>query len=206
VDGSDRRIKNNFIPIDDDKLLNQIENLELTTYNFKDPRFKSSRNTLGFIADSLENQSYFENFMEISNYNIPFDVEKQIELDYILKDKIITVSNYTLDLNKEYYYYAYKEDGNFLTIQNKPLSENSFEYLFDDEFIKLVVIGTKQDNMKNLKSTKLVAPCYAGVQALIKKNKILEQRVSDLELKLNLVDELELKLNLIYEKLNISYI
>ena len=206
VDGSDRRIKNNFIPIDDDKLLNQIENLELTTYNFKDPRFKSNKNTLGFIADSLENQSYFENFMEISNYNIPFDVEKQIELDYILKDKIITVSNYTLDLNKEYYYYAYKEDGNFLTIQNKPLSENSFEYLFDDEFIKLVVIGTKQDNMKNIKSTKLVAPCYAGVQALIKKNKILEQRVSDLELKLNLVDELELKLNLIYEKLNISYI
>ena len=82
VDGSDRRIKTNFISIDDDKLLNEIEQLELTTYNFKDPRFKSKRNTLGFIADSLEGQTYFENFMEISNYNMPFD--DQIELNYTI--------------------------------------------------------------------------------------------------------------------------
>ena len=193
VDGSDRRIKNNFIPIEDDKLLNQIENLELITYNFKDPRFKSNKNTLGFIADSLIGKTYFENFMEISNYNIPFDVENQIELEYILKDKIITISNYKLDLKKEYYYYAYKEDGNFLTIQNKPLTENSFECHLEEEFFKLVVIGTKQDDMKNIKTNKLVAPAYAGIQALIKKNKYLE----------NEVVELKLQMKKIYEKLNI---
>ena len=61
-------------------MLNQIGNLELTTYNFKDPRFKSDKNTLGFIADSLQGKSYFEDFMEISDYNIPFDVIDQIEL------------------------------------------------------------------------------------------------------------------------------
>ena len=210
VNGSDRRIKNNFIPIDDDKLLNQIEQLELTTYNFKDPRFKSNKNTLGFIADSLENQSYFENFMEISNYNIPFDEIDQIELEYNLTNKIITVSNYTLDLNKEYYYYAYKEDGNFLTIENKPLTENTFECYLEEKFIKLVVIGTKEDDMKNIKTNKLVAPCYAGVQALIKKNKYLENEVIELKNTVNelenKVDILELQMKIIYDKLSISYI
>ena len=122
--------------------------------------------------------------MEISDYNIPFDVIDQIELDYVLKDKVITVSNYTLDLTKEYYYYAYKLDGTFLTIQNKPLSSNSFECNLDQEFISLKVIGTKQDDMKNIKTNKLVAPCFAGVQALIKKNTILESRVKNLELKI----------------------
>ena len=102
---SDRRIKTNFIPIDDDELLSQIENLELTTYNFKDPKFTSDKNTLGFIADSLENKSYFEGFVVVDRYAMPFDEIDQIELVYVLKDKIITVSNYTLDLTKEYYYY-----------------------------------------------------------------------------------------------------
>ena len=59
INGSDRRIKDNFIPVDDNELLNQIGNLELTTYNFKDPRFKSDKNTLGFIADSLTRKILF---------------------------------------------------------------------------------------------------------------------------------------------------
>ncbi len=200
---SDRRIKTNFIPINNDELLNQIENLELTTYNFKDPKFKSDENTVGFIADSLQNKSYFEGFVVVGSYNMPFDEIDQIQLDYVLKDKIITVSNYILDLTKEYYYYAYKSDGTFLTIQNKPLTENSFEYLFDDEFIRLVVIGEKRNDCKSIKPEKLIPGAYAGIQSLIKKNKYLENEVIELK---NKVDELELKLNLIYEKLNISYI
>ena len=159
INASDRRIKDNFIPIDDNELLTQIGSLELTTYNFKDPRFKSDKNTLGFIADSLQGKSYFEDFMEISDYNIPFDVIDQLELDYVLKDKVITVSNYTLDLAKEYYYYAYKEDGTFLTIENKPLTTNGFEYLFDAEFIRLVVTGTKEDDCKSIKPEKKNPGC-----------------------------------------------
>lgn len=191
---SDRRIKTNFIPINNDELLNQIENLELTTYNFKDPKFKSDENTLGFIADSLQHKSYFDGFVVVGTYNMPFDEIDQIQLDYVLKDKIITVSNYILDLTKQYYYYAYKADGTFLTIENKPLSENSFEYLFDDEFIRLVVIGEKRNDCKSIKPEKLIPGAYAGIQSLIKKNKYLE----------NKVNELELKLGLIMQNLNIS--
>ena len=78
---------------------------------------------LDLLPISLEHKSYFKDFIEVSTYNMPFDEINQVELNYVLKDKIITVSNYTLDLTKEYYYYAYKEDGSFLTIQNKPLSD-----------------------------------------------------------------------------------
>ena len=165
----------------------------MTTYNFKDPRFKSDKNTLGFIADSLENKSYFEGFVVVDSYNMPFDIIDQIELDYVLKDKIITVSNYTLDLTKEYYHYAYKEDGSFLTIENKPLTTNSFEYLFDDEFIRLVVIGEKRNDCKSIKPDKLIPAAYAGIQSIIKQNRDLK----------NKVDELELKLNLVLNKLNL---
>ena len=189
VNGSDRRIKNNFIPIDKDELLNQIENLELSTYNFKDPNFTQETNTLGFIADSLEGKSYFDNFVKITSYNMPFDVIDQIELDYTLNNNIITVSNYVLDLTKEYYYYAYKEDDSFLTIQNFPLSENSFKYDFEEEFVKLVVIGINRDDMKNIRPEKLVPGAYAGIQALIQKNKDLEIKVEDLETRLRLIED-----------------
>ena len=196
---SDRRIKTNFIPINNDELLNQIENLELTTYNFKDPKFKSDENTLGFIADSLQHKSYFDGFVVVGSYNMPFDEIDQIELDYVLKDKVITVSNYILDLTKEYYYYAYKSDGQFLTIQNKPLSENSFEYQFDDEFIRLVVIGEKRNDCKSIKPEKLIPGAYAGIQSLITKNKYLENEVIELK---NTVNELEQKINSILDKLS----
>ena len=197
---SDRRIKTNFVQINNEELLNQIESLELTTYNFKDPKFKSDENTLGFIADSLEHKSYFKNFIKVSTYNMPFDEINQVELNYVLKDKIITVSNYTLDLTKEYYYYAYKEDGSFLTIENKPLSENSFEYMFDDDFIKLVVIGEKRNDCKNIKPEKLIPGAYAGIQALIQKNKNLEKKNTDLVTK---IYELEMKMNLVMNQLNL---
>ena len=145
--------------------------------------------------------------MEISNYNMPFDVIDQIELEYTLQNKVITVSNYTLDLTKEYYYYCYKSDGTFLTIQNKPLTSTSFECNIDQEFISLKVIGTKRDDMKNIKTNKLVAGSYAGIQALIQKNKTLETKVDDLEKKnvdlVTKVYELSLKINMIMKNLNV---
>ena len=147
-----------------------------------------------FIADSLEGKSHFQGFMEISDYNMPFDVENQIELDYVLKDKIITVSNYTLDFNEEYYFYVYKADGEFLTIQNKPLTSTSFECNIDQEFISLKVIGTKRDDMKNIKTNKLIPGAYAGIQALIQKNRELEKKNTDL---VNKMCELEMQLNLL---------
>ena len=61
------------------------------------------------------------------------------------------------------------------------------------------MIGTKEDDMKNIKTNKLVAPCYAGVQALIKKNKYLENEVIELK---NTVNELEQKINSILDKLS----
>ena len=76
----------------------------------------------------------------------------------------------------------------------KPLTTNSFEYLFDAEFIRLVVIGTKEDDCKSIKPEKLIPGAYAGIQALIEKNKSLEQKNT------NLVDkmyELELKLDML---------
>ena len=140
---------------------------------------------------------------------MPFDEIDQIELDYVLKDKVITVSNYILDLTKEYYYYAYKSDGQFLTIQNKPLSENSFEYQFDDEFIRMVVIGEKRNDCKSIKPEKLIPGAYAGIQSLITKNKYLENEVIELKNTVNelenKVDILELQMKTIYEKLNLNF-
>ena len=49
------------------------------------------------------------------------------------------------------------------------------------------MIGTKRDDMKNIKTNKLVAPAYAAIQALIKKNRELNNRIDVLESELSLI-------------------
>ena len=200
INASDRRIKKNITPYNDDQLLNEIMNLEITTYNYKDKRFdnQNGHKQLGFIADSLENQSYFQYAYKISRYNIPFD--NPIELDYTVDsdNKIITISNYTLDLTKTYYYYAYPSDNSsFRTMENKPLSSNTFKNEFVDVvYNKIELIGTVLDDCKNVSKEKLVAGAYAGVQILNRKiqtleteNQTLQARVIDLETELNLIKD-----------------
>ena len=55
INASDRRIKKNITPYNDDELLDQIMNLEITTYNYKDKRFQNQNGhkQLGFIAGFL---------------------------------------------------------------------------------------------------------------------------------------------------------
>ena len=146
----------------------------------------------------MENQSYFQYAYKISRYNIPFD--NPIELDYTVDsdNKIITISNYTLDLTKTYYYYAYPSDNSsFRTMENKPLSSNTFKNEFVDVvYNKIELIGTVLDDCKNVSKEKLVAGAYAGVQILNRKiqnleteNQTLQARVIDLETELNLIKD-----------------
>ena len=68
VDLSDRRIKTDFKKIENTELLKQFNEIELLSYNFKDPRFRTVHSRVGFIADSLENQSYFKPFFKKSTF------------------------------------------------------------------------------------------------------------------------------------------
>ena len=153
--------------------------------------------------DVPSNQPYFYPFFKQSTspMNMPFDIINQIELDYIINDNIITVSNCTFDITKKYYIYAYKQDGSFLTISEIPLTTNSFKSTFTQEVVKMVVIGEVRNDSKNVSLIKLVPLSFAISRAIIKKNNDLENEVIKLK---NKVDELELKLNLIYEKLLIG--
>jgi hypothetical protein len=69
----------------------------------------------------------------------------------------------------------------FLTIENKPLTTHSFQYLFDSDFIRLVVIGQKRDDCKSIKPEKLIPGAYAGIQCLIKRNRDLKNKVDNLK-------------------------
>jgi hypothetical protein len=216
---SDRRIKKNFIPYNDNDLLNAIMNLEITTYQYKDLRFGCQNNNqqIGFIADSLENNSYFKYAFKLSNYNIPYDnfIEMQYTINY--DNTIITVSNYIFDTNIIYYWYAYTEnceedqtydcDGyKFRTIQVKPLSSNSFENTFPSKedgtkiiYKKILLIGEYGNNCKNVSKEKLVSGSYAGIQILNRKIQNLETKNIQLENKNN-----QLETHVIEQKNKIS--
>ena len=214
INASDRRIKKNITPYDDDELMNQIMNLEITTYNYKDKRFQDQNGNkqLGFIADSLENQSYFKYAFKISNYDIPYD--EPINMDFTINEDntIITFNNYTFDLTKTYYLYAYTEncpdETPYRTIQDKPLTVNTFKNPFttlEDNKTKIIyskieLIGELVSDCKNVSKEKLVAGAYGGLQILNRKIKKLEEKNDILE---NRVIELENQLNLIKEHLNL---
>jgi hypothetical protein len=184
---SDRRIKMDFEAYDDEELMSQIMQLEVTTYHYKDPAFKN-RNVhkqLGFIADSLVTQSYFQ-YASNSNtkYNIPFDTS--VSLVYTVDDdnEVVTVSNYTFDdLQTIYYFYAYPVDGSsYRTIESKPLSSTSFTNSFKEcTYSKIDLIGAKVNDCKTISKDKLVAGAYGGVQILYRKIQTLEERVAQLE-------------------------
>tara|TARA_B100001093_G_scaffold177436_1_gene170062 strand:+ start:13 stop:2199 length:2187 start_codon:yes stop_codon:yes gene_type:complete len=184
---SDRRIKMDFEAYDDEELMSQIMQLEVTTYHYKDPAFKS-RNVhkqLGFIADTLVTQSYFQYASNTdSKYNIPFDTS--VSLVYTVDDdnEVVTVSNYTFDdLQTIYYFYAYPVDGSsFRIIESKPLSSTSFTNSFKEcVYSKIDLIGTKVNDCKTISKDKLVSGAYAGVQILYRKIQTLEERVAQLE-------------------------
>ena len=210
INASDRRIKKNITPYDDDELMNQIMNLEITTYNYKDKRFQDQNGNkqLGFIADSLENQSYFKYAYKISSYDIPYD--EPINMDFKINENntIITFDNYTFDLTKTYYLYAYTEncpdETPYRTIESKPLTAttftNPFPTLEDDKtklnYSKIELIGELVSDCKNVSKEKLVAGAYGGVQILNRKiqkleeeNKYLKNKISELENKLELIME-----------------
>jgi hypothetical protein len=186
-DLSDRRIKNDFEEIDNTELLTQFNQIELLNYNFKDPKFRTDYNRIGFIADSLENQPYFYPFFKqsISPMNMPFDIVNQIELDYVINDNIITFSNYTFDVTKKYYIYCYKLDNTYLTLSDNPLTTTSFEYTFTEDMVKMVVIGEVKNDSKNVSLIKLVPLGFAISRAIIEKNKILENEVIELKNKVD---------------------
>jgi hypothetical protein len=197
-DLSDRRIKNDFEEIDNTELLKQFNEIELLNYNFKDPKFRTLHNRIGFIADSLENQPYFYPFFKQSTspMNMPFDMVNQVELDFIIHNEIVTIYNYEFDLTKKYYIYCYKSDGSFLTISDFPLTTNSFKKTFKQDIVKMVVIGLVRNDSKNVSLIKLVPIGFAISRAILEKNVELTKRV----------DLLELQMKTIYEKLNISNI
>ena len=197
-DMSDRRIKNNFEEIDNTELLKQFNEIELLNYNFKDPKFRTVHNRIGFIADSLENQPYFYPFFKRSDspVNMPFDMTNQIELDFIINNQIATIYNYEFDLTKKYYIYCYKSDGTYLTLCDTPLTVDSFKYTFTENIVKMVVIGLVRTDSKNVSLIKLVPLGFAISRAILEKNIELTKRV----------DLLEFQMKTIYEKLNISNI
>ena len=204
-DMSDRRIKNDFEEINNTELLEQFNEIELLNYNFKDPKFRTDHNRIGFIADSLENQPYFYPFFKQSTspMNMPFDMTNQIELDFIINNQIVTIYNYEFDLTKQYYIYCYKPDGTYLTLCDTPLTVDSFKYTFTQDVVKMVVIGLVKNDSKNVSLIKLVPLGFAISRAIIEKNKDLENEVIELK---NTVNDLELKLKFLYENLNLSYI
>lgn len=184
---SDRRIKKDFEAYDDEELMSQIMQLEVTTYHYKDPALKNknAHKQLGFIADSVVTQSYFQYASNTdSKYNIPFDTS--VSLVYTVDDdnEVITVSNYTFDdLETIYYFYAYPVDSsNFKLIECRPLSSTSFTNSYKEcVYSKIDLIGTKVNDCKTLNKEKLVAGAYGGVQILYRKIQTLEERVAQLE-------------------------
>ena len=142
---------------------------------------------MGFIADSLENQSYFKYAYKISPYDIPYD--EPIGMDFTISDDntVITFNNYTFDSNKTYYLYAYTQncpnETPYRTIEDKPLTSISFKNPYptkDDNETKIIyssieLIGEKVNDCKNVSKEKLVAGAYAGVQILNRKIQKLEE-------------------------------
>ena len=86
------------------------------------------------------------------------------------------------------------------------MTTNRFEYLFDAEFIRLVVIGTKENDCKSIKPETLIPGAYAGIQGLIQKNNKLKGRIDSLESELKLQnDDLKKKMNELEKKTRYIY-
>jgi hypothetical protein len=188
-DMSDRRIKNDFEEINNTELLKQFNEIELLNYNFKDPKFRTAHNRIGFIADSLESQPYFYPFFKRSNsaVNMPFEMDNQVQLDFIINNQIVTIYNYEFDLTKQYYIYCYKTDGTYLTLCDNPLTVDSFKYTFTENIVKMVVIGLVRTDSKNVSLIKLVPLGFAISRAIIEENRDLQTRIDVLESQLILI-------------------
>ena len=203
VTTSDKRIKKNFIDLNDNESLNLIEQIEVKKYKYKDIVVRGNVETYGFIAQQIENiiplatdttTDYIPSIYELGN------------ISSVNGDILVTTTN-SLNLgNTEIYgnlstplnFRFYDGDDkklsyNVIQINDTTLqidanvSVSSGNLYLDNDIVgniandKLFIYGPQVDDFKTLNKNKIFTVGISAIQELSRKNTTLESKVTSLE-------------------------
>jgi len=200
---SDKRIKKDFIDLNDNESLNMIDQLEVKKYKYKDIVAKGNIETYGFIAQQVENiiplatkteSDYIPSIYELGNIssvnrNILVTTTNSLNLG-----NTEIYGNLSTPLNFRFYDGNNKElDYNVIQINDTTLqidsnvSVSSGNLYLDNDIVgniagdKLFIYGPHVDDFKTLNKDKIFTVGISAIQELSRKNTTLESKVTTLE-------------------------
>lgn len=201
---SDERTKTEIIkieyPTQYDEVFENMKRIGAYHYKYADIYTQPKSSQYGWLAQEV--QKVFPEYITKQRDCIP-NMMDNIDFTYTEQDDgysfIITcdADNFSLDIDKQYKFYAFTSDVEFDYIENVSLVDNNtFFYKTENkqrEYIKLILVGEYVDDRMALSKEKLTQLNWCGTLGLI--DKVREQEAQILLLT-DKLDKLLLNLNI----------
>lgn len=190
--GSDKRIKNDIIEVNDGRALDIVNKLECKEYNYTDPLRRKEMKTIGFIAQEVK--EVLPNAVSITISHIP-DELRVIENPKWSQDgnkHILTIDD--LELSDSHtgnckFYVSNEPDGKGEIMKEVDVNDDKKSFTFDQKYEKVFLHGKQVNDFHTIDKTQIFALHHSAIQELSRKHDacllLLEQENSQLRSRLD---------------------
>ena len=209
--GSDKRIKNDIVEVNDSRALDMINKIESKEYHYTDPLRRKEMKTIGFIAQEVK--EVFPNAVSLQQEYIPDELRVIENPVWTINDSgnnILTIDD--LDLSDNHtgsckFYVSNDPSGNDEVFKEIMVEDDKQSFIFDKKWNNVFLWGKEVNDFHSIDKNMIFALHHSAIQELSRKNdsktdriNVLEEENNDLKTK---VATLELQMDIVKQKLGL---
>lgn len=183
--GSDKRIKNDIVEVNDSRALDMVNKIECKEYHYSDPLKRKEMKTIGFIAQEVK--EVFPNAVSLQKEYIPDELriieEPQWSQDN-LGNNILTIND--LDISGNHcgyckFYVSNDPSGNDEVMKEVKIEDDKKSFIFQEKWNNVFFYGKQINDFHALDKGQIFALHHSGIQELSRRNDAKELRIQQLE-------------------------
>ena len=183
--GSDKRIKNDIVEVNDSRALDMINKIESKEYHYTDPLRRKEMKTIGFIAQEVK--EVFPNAVSLQQEYIPDELRVIENPVWTINDSgnnILTIDD--LDLSDNHtgsckFYVSNDPSGNDEVFKEIMVEDDKQSFIFQEKWNNVFFYGKQINDFHALDKAQIFALHHSAIQELSRKNDAKEQRIQQLE-------------------------